>query len=271
MSFNRVRAACLTSACLLPTLSHAAPFDLVYAFDGPITPAAQEALDTSEAFLERIVLGYQDGAAIDSLIVDLTVEEVDGLGGTAAFAAPFEDGLVSRGGFVLPTTGFIVFDGADVDEILDEGSAVDFVVHETLHAMGFGTLWIENGLSVEGSGRYTGARGVAAYRSDSGDPDAAFVPVTRGDEGVEGGLDNVGHWPEDWLGDADDPDSFGEVATPVVDAPTYLSNTTLGALEDLGYRTVLSAPAPVPLPASVWLLLGGVAAVGAAARRRRAG
>jgi hypothetical protein len=120
---------------------------------------------------------------------------------------------------------------------------------------GFGTLWgldllgdgtIFNDFYDTGSGRYTGAAGLAACQAEF-NPDATCVPVE-----LEGGSGTAnGHLNEVFGGagltgiaTASGDDMANELMTGWLNSPTFLSDTTLGPFYDLGY-TVLPEPATV--------------------------
>ena len=246
-------AAGLAAWTALPEAAGAAPFDIV--LDVLQTPSASQAaaLAEAEAFWEDRILGYRGGTRIDELVIEVTAVEEDGEGGTLASADWLE--ATEGAGFVLPTYGFIDFDLADLAPLEEADELVDTIVHEIAHVMGFGSLWPQNGLYVEGSGAYTGGSALAVYRREF-DPGASFIPVELG-EGE--GIDDV-HWDEDWAG------GRSELMTGFVDEDEFLSDTSLASFRDLGYRTA-SLPAPVPLPAALWLGLAGLGALAAARRR----
>ena len=139
--------------------------------------------------------------------------------------------------------------------------ALQVAIHELAHAVGFGPRWETNGLYENGSGRYLGAEGLDAYRSEF-DPMADFVPVevSTGHRGS----DDL-HWAEDWAGGRD------ATMTAYASLDAHLTDTTLLSLRDLGYTTLDTVtPAPVPVPAA-GPMMAVVLALLAWIRRQRRG
>lgn len=148
-------------------------------------------------------------------------------------------------GSYLPVYGAVSLNSRVLGD-LSADDLTDTVIHETLHALGVGTLWEADArvsLNGESDGRslvtksggrfyYTGARGVAAYRALGGQGDR--IPLDA----------DAGHWAgsavcsEILSGDAGD---YTGRVNPV-------SPLTLGALEDLGYRVNRAAASPYTLP-----------------------
>ncbi|MEM7489414.1 MAG: VPLPA-CTERM sorting domain-containing protein [Pseudomonadota bacterium] len=234
-------------------IGRAATFNLIFDLADTVSESQRAIVRDAEAYMERTIVGYRPGIEIDAVAVDLTLVDRDGPSGILASAGPTR--FTDQAGYVLSTAGIVGFDKADIGRLETRGLFFDVLVHEVAHVLGFGTLWTRNDLYVRGSGRYTGTRGLAAYRAEF-DPFAEFVPVEL-DYGS--GTANS-HWDETW------PGGRGELMTGLINAPLFTSRTTLAAFEDLGY--VLAVPATVPVPASGWLLLAGLGALAIQSRRR---
>ncbi|MEQ9488146.1 MAG: peptidase [Alphaproteobacteria bacterium] len=233
----------------LPAATNAAGFDIRLSFSNALSASQQSAFSRAESFWESRVSGYQGDIDIAELSISVSSAEIDGAGGSFTQSGPQRG--VFESGFVLPTSGFLTFDSADL-ETLSTGVLFDTIVREMAHVMGFGTMWTFNNVYVNGSGLYTGAKALAAYRAEF-DPDAAFVPVEL--DGGAGIADIL--WDEAWAGGPD------ELMTTAIDTPTFVSLTTLASLEDIGY--LLS----VPIPATVFLALTFLCFLIVIARRRK--
>jgi hypothetical protein len=157
------------------------------------------------------------------------------------------------------------------------------VLHEIGHALGIGTLWEDNEVYNDGNaatgnrtgagniGEYTGANALAAYQAEFiGQGAVTFIPV---EQGGGGGTAN-GHWNEvdgggglTGIVDASGNDFRDELMTgwaSPVEANTFVSNTTLQSLRDIGFTLEVAA---IPEPSA--LLLLGLGSMALVLRRRR--
>ena len=195
-------------ACLLPTSFAWGQFDFNFNIDpslpgptggaspGNITAAQQaalnEALDESAAFWQQFIVGFQPSVSNSLTGIDINVglsnfADADGNPngpGNILATGGFDDNVFESGGFTFITTapvnptrlsGQVTIDSADFDN-LDSLLFFNTLNHEIAHILGFGTLFVENGLLVNGTGQFTGAQGVATFR-DEFDPDATFIPI----------------------------------------------------------------------------------------------
>ncbi len=79
---------------------------------------------------------------------------------------------------------------------------------------------------------------------------AAFIAVHI----VNGAGTRNAHWSETWAGGP------SETMPGFLHRPTFLSNTSIQSFADIG--NTIAAPAAVPLPATLAMLLGGLGALG---------
>ncbi len=145
--------ALAATACLASGAAGAATFDIVFAPLGEPTEDQAFLLSEAEFFWESLVTGYRDGIDIGPLTIEVGIFDLDGPDGILAESDVLE--AVEAGGFVLPVYGFVDFDVADVDVLDATGDLFAVLLHEVAHVMGFGTLWVDNGLYENGSGRYS--------------------------------------------------------------------------------------------------------------------
>ncbi len=242
-----------------------AAFSIDLSFSG-LTPAQQSYFAAAKSFWEGVITGYQGSVSLGGIAISANGAVIDGVGNVLGSAGP--DSLFTTGGFAYVATGEMSFDTADIDNLIVQGSFTDVIRHEMAHVIGFGTMWVPNGVYADGSGRYTGSNALREYRFEFNQPAATFVPVELG--GGAGTAD--GHWNEVNNGGGNtglrDPlgrDMRFELMTGWLDTPSFVSRTTLASFQDIGYTVALAA---VPEPETYALLLAGLGVVVLRARRR---
>lgn len=172
---------------------------------------------------------------VDDVHIDASLSFIDGSGGVLGQAGPRS----YRTDTLLPMTGVMEFDIADASDFDAINMFNDIVFHEMLHVLGFGTLWEAMGLVTEnndGTADFNGSNVAAAIAAEF--PTGTPSIETEGGAGTAGG-----HWNEDGS------DGYGfenEIMTGYIDVTgNYLSNTTIAALEDMGYDTVFDPADPL--------------------------
>lgn len=210
-----------------PSVPSVESYDITLSFDAGAQLYAHY-FESAATRLEAIIReGLPDtsymGTSIDDLLIDASVMSIDGAGGTLGYAGP---DAVRAGG--LPYYGSMVFDSADMNDMVSNGILGDVIVHEMLHILGFGTLWGSRGL-VSGS-QYVGDAAVDVYRDWTGNDSLNGIPLTTG----EGEGSDLSHW--------DEGEFSNELMTPYIDlSANPLSRLTVAALDDLGYAVNYSA------------------------------
>lgn len=171
------------------------------------------------------------GLDIDDLHLFAVVKEIDGAGGTLAFASPSLTEEIN--GKVKSYTGYMVFDKEDIQNLMNKGTFQDVAVHEIGHVLGLGTLWKDNGLfdrnnTAAGYNGLNANREFRNYLHASGgeinvnDPNIKVPIELDGGEGTA-----FGHWDENCLNH--------ETMTGFLDNFNRLSKITIGGLDDLGF------------------------------------
>lgn len=189
-------------------------------------------------YLSVIIRGdVADTGGVDDLRITAQLQQMDGPGGLLAFAGP-----TAVRGNAIPSQGQMAFDIPDATRLDAQGDFDDVVLHEMMHAVGFGTVWDMLGLTTgsvqSGDLRFNGDNATLAYQAlfpqiANRDPGAnRGVPVeTDGGRGTAGG-----HW--------DDATFRTELMTGFVDPRPPISGMTIAALEDMGYDTIFDASNP---------------------------
>ncbi|MEI8205517.1 MAG: hypothetical protein WCG03_01410 [Kiritimatiellales bacterium] len=256
----------LVLSALLPFYGVAGLYDfnIDVAFSAGMNENYKGAFSNAAAFWGSQITGYRlDSSDLQGITISANVTAIDGAGKILGSASPtygsFFDSVQMAGSSVFSavlyaTAGEMTFDSADVDNLISRGAWEQVIRHEMAHVLGFGTLWgyddgtVYNNFYAAGSGQYTGAAGLAAYRAEF-DPDATYIPVELGG----GGGTSDGHWDEADGGsaltgiiDANGNDMAYELMTGCLNAPTFLSSTTVAQFYDMGY-TVIPEPSPVML------------------------
>lgn len=178
---------------------------------------------------------------VDDLIIEVSVEPIDGAGNILGQAGPTCFSLAND----LPFHGIMEFDDADAADLLLDGTFDDVVRHEMGHVLGIGTLW---DTTLFGGGRkvingagtsnptYTGVRAVAEYATLGA---TGVVPV----ESLGGPGTRDSHWRESIFGN--------ELMTGFINPSTNpVSRLTIASLADLGYRVTFDTAEAYSLPGS---------------------
>jgi len=218
-----------------PDVADANEFNIQINFSGSWT-AKQQAIVTwaADTYSKIITADIRDdldlnGRLVDDIVISVSTGRIDGrgnplLGNVLAQTGNIvarDDGTVDQW---LPLTASITLDSTDLKNSTLANAWDDIVLHEMGHALGFvGAIFAQLGLA-DGSGSFTGANAVAAYGS--------LVPLENG-----GGSGTAGsHWDEANF-KPNGVQMSNELMTGyfVPGEQTYLSDTTVGALADLGY------------------------------------
>jgi hypothetical protein len=263
---NKLHVITLAVVLFLSATSSAFAFTLNvnFASGSTFTTSQQNIINSAANYWESVITGYQPGTSFGAgIIVEADNPYIDGVGDTLGSAGPTS--TYQDASYWFTSTGSMRFDSADINDLENAGTLYDVIVHELAHIIGFGTLWDDNNLYTNGTGQYTGAAALAAYKAEFNSA-AAFVPVELG-----GGSGTAnGHWDEQDDGYGPDTQPMGkyELMTGWLNSPgSYISNTTIASFIDLGYTVNLAA---VPLPAAVWLFGSGLLGLVGWSKRKQA-
>ena len=264
ISFTQIfhRVNLIAALGLATFFSSAARADVLNVDLTGVDPAYHEAFRMAEARWEARIQNYSNDLP-NAILVQLTrltifcsTPVLDGPGGVLGAASvtsmlTFEGGtLFAPKSYSVSTGGTLVLDLEDLPGLVSDGILETVIAHEIAHAMGMGSLWVDNDLiaPVGGVGlvQYTGGKyALRGHRLETNNPIAPFVAI----EQRGGGGTALSHW-------ADLPPFFNQVFTParkkeimtgfacdvvpstgeVICAEKFVSNATWGSFADLGYE-----------------------------------
>jgi hypothetical protein len=164
---------------------------------------------------------------VDDVYIAASVVTIDGAGGILG-SAGLKATKVDSSGNVHALAGFMRFDEADVQNMINRGAWNNVILHEMGHVLGVGTLWNNNQLHSgnKADDNYEGSEAKQAW-VDMGC--SGQLPIeTDGGSGTAGG-----HWDETCL--------RGELMTGYLSGAMELSRLTIASLKDMGYGVNLDA------------------------------
>ena len=195
---------------------------------------------------------------INDVNIYVYIRPIDGATGTniLGLATP----VYVRDGSQLPFAGCMIFDSANIEQLLASGGLYNVILHEMAHVFGFGTIWDEKHLLMgacptSSTPSFAGQSSQQAFVSALlpgvvySDP---IVPVEGAGTCNDGTRD--GHWSESVLGN--------ELMTGFLQSGVNpLSAITSASLRDMGYvvNDAVSDPYTVPFGAAA-LRTGGAEA-----------
>jgi hypothetical protein len=185
--------------------------------------------------------GITMSSGVGHLALLAMLKTIDGQGGTLALSSP----CVLRASDQLPVASVVRIDSADVAALQTAGTLRPIILHEMLHALGFGVLWgapsagqpgFDLLAAASGTDPYlTGVEARAAFRDFGGGGAYAGNPVPVEAGGGTG--TRAGHWRKTVFAD--------ELMTGSMTGTTHpMSRTTMGSLADLGYLVDFGAAEP---------------------------
>ncbi len=161
---------------------------------------------------------------VDDLVIFVTLEPIDGAGGTLGSAGP----CLIRSGSGLTLVGQMRFDTADLAGLQSSGLLDEVIVHEMGHVLGIGTLWNTHSFLTGGGGPdpfFTGPLAIAAFNSVGG---GSYVGPKVPVENTGGSGTADGHWRESVF--------HNELMTGFVNPGSNpLSLVTIQSMADMGY------------------------------------
>ena len=169
---------------------------------------------------------------MDDHLAIVGVETVDGSGGRLARAGY----CYARQSDGTPIVSAVIFDEADIDNLLARGSLKDLALHELAHGLGFSdTYWESHSLlDAVSDAHFGGAAAIEAFDSAGGTSySGEKVPVSSPD---------YSHWRGSVFG------REAMVPSMVVGVSDPLSAVTIQAMADVGYTVDVSLADAYQLP-----------------------
>jgi hypothetical protein len=230
-------------------------YNIQVRFEGGLTTAQKAAFTSASDRWSQIISAdvprfRLNGEVIDDLLIFARGSTIDGPSGILGQAAPTR----FRPGSLIPATGFMEFDTADLARMELDGSLEDVIFHEMGHVIGIGTLWQALGL-LEGAGTanpvFTGENAMREFADLIGADNPTPVPVAnRGGPGTRDG-----HWREEVLANELMTGFLNPDSNPV-------SRVTIASVQDMGYEVDFDAAEEFALPRSfLELSILGIGAV----------
>lgn len=232
-----------------PAAAVQAAFKIDVRFTGGLNATQMSAFEKAADRWSRVITGdlpsvVVNGEVIDDVMIMAEGSDIDGPGKVLGQAGP----RTLRPDTLLPATGIMSFDTADLANMEANGTLVDVITHEMGHVLGIGTLWHRKGLVV-GTGtanpRFKGPLARKEY-GDLRGTQPRHVPIE--DQGGPGSRE--GHWRDSLFGDE-------LMSSFIAGAKNPLSRLTIACLQDLGYQVDLSAAEPYTLPDLVMMAEAG--------------
>ena len=232
------------------------PFQIEVRFLGGLSNSQQAVFQQAADRWAEIIVSdlpsaqLPNGEVIDSLMIEAQGVEIDGVNGILGRAGP----RFLRPDTLIPVTGVMQFDTADLANMEDNGSLQDVIVHEMGHVIGIGTIWSDKQLLV-GCGNppaanpvFMGENAIREFAELIGGNERPVPVANTGGAGTR-----CGHWRESVLGN--------ELMTGFLDVGSNpLSRLTIASLDDLGYDVDYLAADPFNLPTQLELALMGIGA-----------
>lgn len=277
-SSPRVRCRQVIPLIGLLALNANGSFSIDLQFNNGLDTPYQSAFFEAATFWESIITDYRyNSPLLNGITINATVATNDGPGGVLGSAGPSDyvfgnvllNGDTTPSAILWATAGSMTFDIEDVDNLVNNGTFNNVIQHEMGHVIGFGTVWnlydstsdtvYNNVLSA--ANQYTGIHALTAYQGEF-DPTATFIPIEEGGgPGTAGG-----HWDEidngaglTGITDPEGRDMTFELMTGWLNAPTFLSETSIAQYKDIGYEVI-------PEPGSLLMVI--LATSGAVGIRR---
>jgi hypothetical protein len=215
-----------------PYVPDAHEFNIQVNFLGDWTAAQQAVVEWAADFWSNVITKdvrddeFPVGNPVDDIAITMVTTPIDGSGNTLALTGVTSVRDAGTEDQLLPVTAITFLDSDDLADPTLAGTWDTIILHEMAHALGFaGPLFQALGLTDASGNFFTGANAIRAY--------GGAVPLE-----IAGGTATAGsHWSETDFAPRGRA-LPNELMTGFI-APgenTYLSDTTVAALADMGYH-----------------------------------
>lgn len=216
-----------------PVLHHF-PLPILICFEGQFTETQKNIFSLAAQRWGQILYGNLpqaevNGELIDGLVVTAAGIPLDGQGTILARATP----QYLRVGTLIPATGRMEFDIADLADMEEQGTLFDVVFHEIAHILGFGTLWEDMGLinnNDKNNPVFIGENAMQEFANMLNVNSPIPVPIENlGRPGV-----HENHWRDSIFGN--------EIMTSFIQSANCpISRLTIAAFKDMGFTVNFKA------------------------------
>jgi hypothetical protein len=229
-------------------------YNIEVRFEGGLTRTQEAAFTTAADRWSQIIradvpnVRLPNGEVVDDVLISARGTALDGPSGILGQAAPTR----FRPGSLIPVTGIMEFDTADLARMELDGSLVLVLAHEMGHVLGLGTGENWDRLLV-GAGssnpRFMGENAMREFGALSGAGRPTPVPVAN--TGGPGTRDS--HWREEVFAN--------ELMTGFLNlGPNPFSRVTVAAMNDMRYEVNIDAAEDFTLPSFLELSIMGIGA-----------
>ncbi|KAG5177314.1 hypothetical protein JKP88DRAFT_350733 [Tribonema minus] len=208
-------------------------------WEGIITKDITDVPASNTEWFDGKVPGVKYYGRVDDLVIAAKVGKIDGTPSNGLNVLAYSGPVYVRGS-MLPVSGIMFFDKADVQPLIDDGSFGDVILHEMGHILGVGSIWPT---AKANCGGVCAPKSAAAYYT-KGSTATCYAQKAAAELGLSGPLQIGGNAMGSGAQSLGLRQLCNELMTGLLGSPNGrtggtgnpLSKITVGALQDLGYK-----------------------------------